>query len=186
MMKSANDQLLDPPEMNMTPMIDIVFQLIVFFLLTLHFKEVDHRIEAELPKDRGLAATKQIPKPLTTIRVNIFRMNSETPSKDDDFTKIHIGNRFVVELPAGQWAGKGDADAERVRTYDKKFEEVVKAIQTIKAEQPEGTDLKGEIATPPPKGMAVPHGDVVRVLDAFIVRSQVEQAMRRSGEKKAS
>jgi hypothetical protein len=28
--------------------------------------------------------------------------------------------------------------------------------------------LKGEIETPPPKGAAVPHGDVMRILDSFL------------------
>ena len=40
-------------EMNMTPMIDIVFQLIIFFLLSLKFKTIDRRIDSQLPKDRG-------------------------------------------------------------------------------------------------------------------------------------
>ncbi len=39
-----------PSELNLTPMIDIVFQLLVFFLLTLNFKSVDRRIESMLPK----------------------------------------------------------------------------------------------------------------------------------------
>ena len=43
----------DDLELNMTPMIDIVFQLIVFFLLSLKFKTVDERLDALLPKDRG-------------------------------------------------------------------------------------------------------------------------------------
>ena len=39
--------------LNMTPMIDIVFQLILFFLFNLRFKSLDWRIESTLPKDKG-------------------------------------------------------------------------------------------------------------------------------------
>ncbi len=38
-------------ELNMTPMIDVVFQLIVFFLLSLKFTTLDQRIENMLPQD---------------------------------------------------------------------------------------------------------------------------------------
>ena len=41
--------------MNMTPMIDICFQLIVFFMLTLKFKSIDKRFESLLP-NRGQQA----------------------------------------------------------------------------------------------------------------------------------
>ena len=47
----------DIPKPNMTPMIDVVFQLLIFFLVNMKFKTLDMKIEAFLPKDRGLAAT---------------------------------------------------------------------------------------------------------------------------------
>ena len=40
----------DNAGLNMTPMIDIVFQLILFFLFNLRFKSLDYRIESSLPK----------------------------------------------------------------------------------------------------------------------------------------
>ena len=50
----------DDAGLNMTPMIDIVFQLILFFLFNLRFKSLDYRIESTLPKDRGLAAVRRV------------------------------------------------------------------------------------------------------------------------------
>ena len=41
------------PKPNMTPMIDVVFQLLVFFLVSMKFKTLDMKIEADLPKDVG-------------------------------------------------------------------------------------------------------------------------------------
>ncbi len=40
-MKSAKEELLDPPEMDMTPMIDIVFQLIIFFMIVIDLSQQD-------------------------------------------------------------------------------------------------------------------------------------------------
>lgn len=41
MIKNSREQLLDPPEMNMTPMIDIVFQLIIFFMIVIDMSQKD-------------------------------------------------------------------------------------------------------------------------------------------------
>ena len=38
---------------NMTPMIDVTFQLIVVFLCSMKFRTLDQKIEANLPKDVG-------------------------------------------------------------------------------------------------------------------------------------
>ncbi len=40
-------------ELNMTPMIDVVFQLLIFFMLTMHFKEVEGKLLSQLPKVHG-------------------------------------------------------------------------------------------------------------------------------------
>ena len=90
--------------LNMTPMIDIVFQLIVFFLLTLEFKDLDRRIDAQLPKDRGSPPTAQTPPPLEKIRVKLFRVH---PGEAHAFTRIRIGNRRdqTIDLPPNSRSG---------------------------------------------------------------------------------
>ena len=42
-----------PDALNMTPMIDIVFQLLIFFMLSMHFKEVEGKLLSQLPKNKG-------------------------------------------------------------------------------------------------------------------------------------
>jgi len=42
-----------PDSLNMTPMIDIVFQLLIFFMLSMHFKEVEGKLLSQLPKHKG-------------------------------------------------------------------------------------------------------------------------------------
>lgn len=40
---------------DMTPMIDVVFQLLIFFLCNLQYRTLEGRIDAFLPKERGAA-----------------------------------------------------------------------------------------------------------------------------------
>jgi len=155
-------------EMNMTPMIDIVFQLIVFFLLTLKFKAVDRRIDSALPKDRGIQATQQFVEELPMITVKLFRQNMDDPNTDNQNTTIKVGNNYRFELPNGVWDGTVEGDRERQEEYDKIFEEVEAAIRDTWSKMGNNPDAKGEIKTPRPKGLKVPHGDVIRVLSTFI------------------
>ena len=80
----------DDTEMNMTPMIDIVFQLIIFFLLSLKFKEIDRRIESMLPKDRGLAPTPTFPEDFLKVKIKAFRRDMK--SKEKAYTMLKVDN----------------------------------------------------------------------------------------------
>ena len=71
----------DEGVLNMTPMIDIVFQLILFFLLSLKFKALQFRIESNLPTDRGIQATPDQPQDIPAIKVSLFRINDEDPAR---------------------------------------------------------------------------------------------------------
>ena len=41
-------------ELNMTPMIDVIFQLVLFFVFSMEFLAFEGQLNAYLPKDRGL------------------------------------------------------------------------------------------------------------------------------------
>lgn len=56
---------------NMTPMIDVVFQLLIFFMLSMHFKEVEGKLLAQLPKDKGLAPSHVLNPELQEVRIVI-------------------------------------------------------------------------------------------------------------------
>jgi len=49
-------------EMQMTPMIDVVFLLLIFFLCTLKFKLLEGKLAAYLPKDVGVNSSPAEPK----------------------------------------------------------------------------------------------------------------------------
>ena len=157
----------DDTVMNMTPMIDICFQLIVFFMLTLRFPSVSNRFETQLPKDRGQASSPAVLTPLQEITVKLFRKDTEK-DKAEHFTRVRVGESTTVDLPRGPWQSDSTYEDARRLKEDKLFGLVTDAIGAAWAQQNKNPEVKGEIKTPPPTGQLVPHGDVMRVLDAFI------------------
>ena len=63
--------------LNLTPMIDVVFQLIIFFMCAMKFKTLEKKIEAYLPKDRGMAKTPERIEEKVTIKVVIKQEKNE-------------------------------------------------------------------------------------------------------------
>ena len=147
--------------LNMTPMIDIVFQLIVFFMLNLKFKATDSRIDTALPKDRGIQATPTIVNEIPSIKVSLFRRNED---KEDAQTMIKIGSEEWF-VPRDTWSKDAQKNAELQLRRDRVFASLLARIAALYAANKE---LKGEIEAPPPKGQAVPHADIMGVLDSFL------------------
>ena len=57
MARRKTQQPGEETEMDLMPMIDIIFQLLIFFLLSAKFIAFEGQLQAFLPKDKGLAAT---------------------------------------------------------------------------------------------------------------------------------
>ena len=47
---------IEEVELELTPMIDVVFLLLIFFIVTMKFKVLEGKLETELPKDVGVNA----------------------------------------------------------------------------------------------------------------------------------
>lgn len=47
---------IDEVELELTPMIDVVFLLLIFFIVTMKFKVLEGKLVTELPKDEGTAS----------------------------------------------------------------------------------------------------------------------------------
>jgi biopolymer transport protein ExbD len=54
----------EPPDINLTPLIDVVFLLLIFFMVSTTFKE-DARLRIELPQAQGEAVPAEEPRVLT-------------------------------------------------------------------------------------------------------------------------
>lgn len=153
-MRTSSAGLAVPPDdegMNLTPMIDVVFQLLVFFLLSLRFQTVDERVETQLPED-GFQVDVQWKEALPTIEAKLFRRGAFRSAR----TVVRLGGE-TFDLPAEEGPPR-TAALERVRAR----------IESLHASQDRRADTRGEIATPLPSGARVPHGDVMAVLDAYL------------------
>ena len=128
---------------DMTPMIDVVFQLLVFFLVTMQFKTLDYRIETFLPKDRGPNVTMTTPRDVVSIDARVVARD---------------GRAVVKSL--GRVLGFVDDEA----TWERLTEtaRAVRARHLANAGHPE--DVEAEIDA----DRTVPTGSVVRALDAFV------------------
>lgn len=109
-----------PLELNMTPMIDVVFQLLIFFMLSMHFKEVEGKLLSQLPKDKGLAPTHQLQPELQEVRIVICaggdtrthlqdKGRHEKADKPNDVCKvlvekIEVGDVYKTETNPGKAA----------------------------------------------------------------------------------
>jgi len=72
-------------QMDMTPMIDVTFQLIIFFLFNIRFKVLEGKLAAYLPKDVGVNAAPA--GPIEKVEIAIFveepgqKVYAEEPGK---------------------------------------------------------------------------------------------------------
>jgi len=76
----------EPPDINLTPMIDVVFLLLIFFMVSTTFKE-DTRIQIRLPEAKGEEAPADEPRVLEiaiddagTFHVNERRVADHEPA----------------------------------------------------------------------------------------------------------
>ncbi|MCR9118635.1 MAG: biopolymer transporter ExbD [bacterium] len=60
----------DQPTLNMTPMIDIVFLLVIFFMVGTKFTELEHNLELEVPAVASADTLTAAPKKRI---INVFR-----------------------------------------------------------------------------------------------------------------
>lgn len=65
----------DLPAINLTPMIDILFNLIIFFLVSTRFGEIERQVDLAVPQVGGNAALRDVPRTRT---INIYRSGTLT------------------------------------------------------------------------------------------------------------
>jgi hypothetical protein len=143
----------DEAGLNMTPMIDIVFQLILFFLFNLRFKSLDWRIDSALPTGIGTRDDNVVHPVMPHLRVTLTRIDPDDALKTRTRVKV-AGSEW--ELPDVRYATE--------ESRDRVFRALRERLRSLHA----AMDLPGEIDCPMPTGALVPHADVMGVLDAFL------------------
>lgn len=134
-------------EMEMTPMIDVVFLLLIFFIVTLKFKTLEGKLEAALPKDRGTATSPAEPIEKIEIVVTVANPGILQPDPKAKKAKIYVGR--VVNYTIGTF---------KTQAIDSLREHLEK--------------LKRGAAELPPVSLSprrnVINGDVIPILDVVI------------------
>lgn len=77
-MASSNDRAMKREvKMEFTPMIDVVFLLLIFFMCTLKFKILESKIATYLPTDKGLNKNFEELEPVEKIRIQLSLRGSQ-------------------------------------------------------------------------------------------------------------
>ena len=143
----------DDAKLEMTPMIDVTFLLLIFFMCTIKFKTLEGKLAAYLPKDVGVNSSESEPK-----------------EKDDLVLKvIQEGSKRDPRKVEEAWSGKGayQFGPDRVIEYrigPRKLNgltDVSKKLQDYFEADPE----RGMTIDP---RVDVVNADVMRVLDEAI------------------
>ena len=126
-------------EMNMTPMIDVTFQLIIVFLCSMKFRTLDEKIEAFLPPEGTRPAPPEVRAPEVIARIRLDRASPGAP------TRLWLHGQALGSTAEGEpvW--------ERLRAL----------VAAMREERP---DLAAEIDATP----EVEHGEVVRAVDGLL------------------
>ncbi len=143
-------------EMDMTPMIDVSFQLLIFFILTINFPVQEGNLSTFLPKDRGMQKTESKKKQLDQFKASL----SYDPSQG--LTTIDISGATM-----GSWK-----DGEEISESDQKkiARKAISTYQTIKSQaSDESPPVKIEAKSNVPSGRVITVLDVLKgnILDEF-------------------
>jgi biopolymer transport protein ExbD len=81
--------VLEDMVMDITPMIDVVFQLLIFFMVAAKFKTLEGKMIAYLPKTEGIKVTETPPPEVLPVRVTLT-WNVATRQ-----AKVYVGQSFT-------------------------------------------------------------------------------------------
>ena len=85
--------------LSLTPLIDVTFLLLIFFMCAMKFKTLERKVAAHLPTNRGIANTKIVIEEVLTIKVTLKRTPGETVTRVKFVdSMIGTGNTAFAEL----------------------------------------------------------------------------------------
>ena len=139
----------NPVEINVTAMVDVIFCLCIFFMCSFHFKQLEGRVDAWLPKDKGPnAATEPIKPILEEIRV-FMRWDAERVVTVRKVVKNAVSTD--QELVSAVLAMKGDYERAGKSVFpviidatpDVPWQDVVHVLDLCKAQKLSMIELAG-------------------------------------------
>ncbi|MGB0953930.1 MAG: biopolymer transporter ExbD [Planctomycetota bacterium] len=88
---------------DMTPMIDVTFLLLIFFIVTLKFKVLEGRLDAALPKDRGTNTSQA--EEIEKVDIMLFVADPGELVDDPDIKGLQMfqNRRIRIEIGQNKW-----------------------------------------------------------------------------------
>ena len=128
---------------DMTPMIDIVFQLLVFFILTLQITSLEGDFNVRMPASFAgeLPAAHQLPPLQVRLAAGENGALKSVMLNDQVLTDLDDLHRRIVALVGYDKRLAADAEVEIVSDYDLSYEHVIGAITAVSGER----DKRGEV-----------------------------------------
>ena len=147
----------DNCELEMTPMIDVTFLLLIFFLCTLKFKTLEGKLAAYLPKDVGVNSSDSEPR--DKVEMTIWLVNEGEKRDPNDASKPWKGGeaRFQYVNRVVEY----DINGFRTRDLDVLYEQIKRRLEAAPS-----SEEKPDATIDPRTGTV--YGDVVLVLDKAI------------------
>lgn len=97
LLKQSTDDL---PTINLTPMLDVVFNLIVFFMVGTKFVEMDHSITVDVPKvsNAGPLTAAPVRRVITVSRDGEIALDGRALSADEIASELAAARKEYAEL----------------------------------------------------------------------------------------
>ena len=106
--KLVKDSLEEEPKLPLTPMIDVVFQLLIFFMFTMRFSGGEGWLESQLPTNRGLGYEGTPPITLQEVRIKLLwalrgnwgvllREPSQDPDGNKGMTVLKVSKTYFMK-----------------------------------------------------------------------------------------
>ena len=131
---------LGEPEFSMAPLIDVVFQLLIFFMLTMQFKEIEGKLLSRLPKTPGLASAESRPREEVRIKIREKRLYVEKH-------EIGLLGKSGYAAAAGKAKELVDALGEATLILDAEgttaYEHVIGVVDALKERKLESLEFVG-------------------------------------------
>ena len=136
-MKFRNTEHRESTTLQMTPMIDIVFQLLVFFVFTFKIVLPEGDFNIRMPSSTASQTSTPSETPLLRVRLRAtpggelagVQLGDTTYTGKDPFLQLHNDIRGLIEDDAGP--GSTDQEVEIEADYDLKYRYAMNAMTAI-------------------------------------------------------
>jgi len=162
MVSRALEEATEETKMELTPMIDVTFLLLIFFLCSIKFKILEGKLQTYLPKDVGVNTTPQ-QEVLEKIDIRITRLETRD--------KRNLEDLKVFE----QWKDQGGWQENQVAIYlqgqkMRDLKQLYKKLAELRERIPAPTDPneEDELKMNLEAMSGVIYEDVVKVVDVAL------------------